>query len=193
MKSAKLYKHKSILVQFIIGPIALNKRRRLLCLYSPCTMIPQAPDSLNHIQLPTKMHNRHLQDNKVRNSKDSPQPCISHPRSHLTSQCYSSSCSGRKPESSLISPLDLPYPIYQLYLQNISQTDQQWQMITYRMDKHQGPIIQHAAAAAASLQSCPTLCDPTDGSPPGSPFPGFSRQEQWSGLPFPSLMHESEK
>ena len=30
-----------------------------------------------------------------------------------------------------------------------------------------------AAAAAKSLQSCPTLCDPIDGSPPGSPFPGI--------------------
>ena len=50
-----------------------------------------------------------------------------------------------------------------------------------------------AAAAAKSLQSCPTLCDPRDGSPPGSPSLGFSRQEQWSGLPFPSPMHESEK
>ena len=50
-----------------------------------------------------------------------------------------------------------------------------------------------AAAAAKSLQSCPTLCDPIDGSPPGSPSLGFSRQEYWSGLPFPSPMHESEK
>ena len=98
-----------------------------------------------------------------------------------------------------------------------------------------------AAAAAKSLHSCPTLCDPIDGSPPGSPIPGtlqartlewvaisssnawkwkvkvkslirvqlfatpwtaahqappslgFSRQEHWSGLPFPSPMHESEK
>ena len=30
-----------------------------------------------------------------------------------------------------------------------------------------------AATAAKSLQSCPTLCDPIDGSPPGSPFPGI--------------------
>ena len=29
------------------------------------------------------------------------------------------------------------------------------------------------AAAAKSLQSCPTLCDPIDGSPPGSPIPGI--------------------
>ena len=28
-------------------------------------------------------------------------------------------------------------------------------------------------AAAKSLQSCPTLCDPVDGSPPGSPVPGI--------------------
>ena len=98
-----------------------------------------------------------------------------------------------------------------------------------------------ATAAAKSPQLCPTLCNPIDGSPPGSLGPGilqartlewvaislsnawkwkvkvkslsrirlletpwtaayqapppmgFSRQEHWSGLPFPSPMHESEK
>ena len=50
-----------------------------------------------------------------------------------------------------------------------------------------------AAAAAKSLQSCPTLFDPIDGSPPDFPTLGFSRQEHRSGLPFPSPMHESEK
>ena len=35
------------------------------------------------------------------------------------------------------------------------------------------------------IQSCPTLCDPMDGSLPGSGPMGFSRQEYWSGLPFP--------
>ena len=34
-------------------------------------------------------------------------------------------------------------------------------------------IQEKAAAAAKSLQSCPTLCDPIDGSPPGSPVPGI--------------------
>ena len=48
----------------------------------------------------------------------------------------------------------------------------------------------YAAAAAKSLQSCLTLCNPRDGSPPGTPSLGFSRQEPWSGLPFPSPMHE---
>ena len=47
-----------------------------------------------------------------------------------------------------------------------------------------------AAAAAKSLQSCPTLCDLIDGSPPSSPVPGILH---WSGWPFPSPMHESEK
>ena len=50
-----------------------------------------------------------------------------------------------------------------------------------------------AAAAAESLQSCPTLCDPRDGSPPGSPVPGILQQEHWSGLPFPSPMLLSHK
>ena len=50
-----------------------------------------------------------------------------------------------------------------------------------------------AAAAAKSLQSCLTLCNPRDSSPPGSPSLGFSRQEFWSGLQFPFPMHESEK
>ena len=96
------------------------------------------------------------------------------------------------------------------------------------------PYLMGAAATAKSLQSCPTLCDPVDSSPPGSAIPGilqartlewvaisfssawkwkvkvkllncvrlfatpwtvahqaplsmgFSRQEYWSGLPFPS-------
>ena len=46
----------------------------------------------------------------------------------------------------------------------------------------------HAAAAAAakSLQSCPTLCDPIDGSPPGSPVPGIlqARTLEWVAISF---------
>ena len=53
--------------------------------------------------------------------------------------------------------------------------------------------LHSAAAATKLLQSCPTLCDPIDGSPPGFPVLGFSRQEHWSALPFPSPTHESKK
>ena len=50
-----------------------------------------------------------------------------------------------------------------------------------------------AAAAAKSLQSCPTLCDPVDGSPPSSPVPGILQARTLEWLPFSSPMHESEK
>ena len=50
-----------------------------------------------------------------------------------------------------------------------------------------------AATAAKSLQLCLTLCDPIDGNHQAPLSLGFSRQEHWSGLPFPSPMHESEK
>ena len=54
-------------------------------------------------------------------------------------------------------------------------------------------IMASGTIAAKSLQSCLTLCDPTDDSHQAPLSLGFSRQEQWSGLPFPSPMHESEK
>ena len=43
-----------------------------------------------------------------------------------------------------------------------------------------------AASAAKSLQSCPTLCDPIDGSPPGSPVPGIlqARTLEWVAISF---------
>ena len=44
----------------------------------------------------------------------------------------------------------------------------------------------YGAAAAKSLQSCPTLCDPIDGSPPGSPVPGIlqARTLEWVPISF---------
>ena len=44
----------------------------------------------------------------------------------------------------------------------------------------------HAAAAAKSLQSCPTLCNPIGGTHQAPPSVAFSRQEYWSGVPLPS-------
>ena len=43
-----------------------------------------------------------------------------------------------------------------------------------------------ASAAAKLLQSCPTLCDPIDGSPPGSPIPGIlqARTLEWVAIAF---------
>ena len=58
------------------------------------------------------------------------------------------------------------------------------------MDKRQEQVLQvgnaAAAAAAKSHQSCPTLCDPIDGSPPGSPVPGIlqARILEWGAISF---------
>ena len=47
-------------------------------------------------------------------------------------------------------------------------------------------ILYAAATAAKSLQSCPTLCDPIDGSTPGSPVPGIlqARTLEWVAISF---------
>ena len=51
-----------------------------------------------------------------------------------------------------------------------------------------GEQNEAAAAVAKSLQSCPTLCDPIDGSPPGSPIPGIlqARTLEWVAISFSS-------
>ena len=47
-------------------------------------------------------------------------------------------------------------------------------------------MLPAAAAAAKSLQSCPTLCDPRDGSPPGTPIPWIlqARTLEWVAISF---------
>ena len=58
----------------------------------------------------------------------------------------------------------------------------------------EGPRVRKAcadreSAAAKSLQSCPTLCDPIDGSPPGSPIPGIlqARTLEWVAISFSNV------
>ena len=53
---------------------------------------------------------------------------------------------------------------------------------------------QLAAAAAKSLQSCPTLCDPRDGSPPGSSVPRIlqARTLEWVAIAFSKARLESK-
>ena len=58
-------------------------------------------------------------------------------------------------------------------------------------NQHHNEVPSHAsqnAAAAKSLQSCPTLWDPIDGSPPGSPIPGIlqARTLEWVAISFSS-------
>ena len=51
-------------------------------------------------------------------------------------------------------------------------------------DQKQKDVLLHAAAKL--LQLCPTLCDPVDGSPPGSPVPGIlqARTLEWVAISF---------
>ena len=58
--------------------------------------------------------------------------------------------------------------------------------VSYPLHQFSFPISLHAAAAAKSLQSCLTLCNPIDGSPPGSPIPGIlqARTLEWAAISF---------
>ena len=62
----------------------------------------------------------------------------------------------------------------------------QFMIKTLQKNGHRRNLPQHAAVK--SLQSCPTLCDPTDGSPPGSPVPGIlqARTLEWVSISFSS-------
>ena len=62
---------------------------------------------------------------------------------------------------------------------------------------HWGRRVVHylaTAAAAKSLQSCPTLCDPIDGSPPGSPVPGILqvRTLEWVAISFSNEQQQKQ-
>ena len=58
--------------------------------------------------------------------------------------------------------------------------------------KDVGNLISGSSAVAKSLQSCPTLCDPIDGSPPGSPVPGIlqARALEWVAMSFSNACSE---
>ena len=58
--------------------------------------------------------------------------------------------------------------------------------LTFTSNMIRDKFLQLSAAAAKLLQSCPTLCDPIDGSPPGSPIPGIlqARTPEWVAISF---------
>ena len=80
-----------------------------------------------------------------------------------------------------------------MFLKIQSSEQQLWYCLTGRLLEM---LVSHTninwaklamtAAAAKSLQSCPTLCDPIDGSPPGSPVPGIlqARTPEWVAISF---------
>ena len=54
-------------------------------------------------------------------------------------------------------------------------------------------MLYAAVAAAKSIQSCPTLYDPRDGSPPGSPVPGIfqARVLEWVAIAFSKMLYKA--
>ena len=69
---------------------------------------------------------------------------------------------------------------------DILECEVKWALGSITMNKASGGDGIPAAAAAKSFQSCPTLCDPIDGSPPGSPVPGIlqARTLEWAAISF---------
>ena len=63
------------------------------------------------------------------------------------------------------------------------------------MSKVKVYVLSRLSAAAKSLQSCLTLCDPIDGSPPGSSVPGIlqARVLEWVAISFSSLAISESK
>ena len=61
-------------------------------------------------------------------------------------------------------------------------------MLFFKHEDGATSFFKHAAAAAKLLQSRPTLCDPIDSSPPGSPIPGIlqARTLEWVAISFSS-------
>ena len=68
----------------------------------------------------------------------------------------------------------------------VPEAKQMWLPKALTTNKSTHDNTAAAAAAAKSLQSCPTLCDPTDGSPQGSPVPGIlqARTLEWVAISF---------
>ena len=79
----------------------------------------------------------------------------------------------------------MPIKIPQRVVQTVVQ-DKGWKNKNEQQAKNTHQKIIFPAVAAKSLQSCPTLCDPRDSSPPDSPVPGIlqARTLKWVAISF---------
>ena len=104
------------------------------------------------------------------------------PRSPALQAYFLTSEPPGKPKNTGVGNLSLLQGIF--LTQEMNQDLLHCRQILYQLSYQEKPA---AAATAKSLQSCPTLCDPIDGSPPGSPVPGIlqARILEWYLFPSP--------
>ena len=79
------------------------------------------------------------------------------------------------------------FQVFKLDLEKAEELEIKWPTSAGSLKKQESSRKTSAAAAAAkSLQSCLTLCDSIDGSPPGSPVPGIlqARTLEWVAISF---------
>ena len=91
------------------------------------------------------------------------------------------------PGSSVHGILQVPFPAWGNFPNQESNSGLlHHRQMAYCLSHQGNPEQLYAAAAAKSLQSCPTLCDLVDGSPPGSPVPGIllARTLAWVAISF---------
>ena len=84
--------------------------------------------------------------------------------------------------------MDMEYICLHGYIRNTPSDTSECRTLAENRQEYlsRGKEYTAAAAAAKSLQSCPTLCDPIDGSPPGLPIPGIlqARTLEWVAISF---------
>ena len=127
----------------------------------------------------------------------------SRPTAHLVGLCKLSVCylGLSRPGPSWEMFKNWSMFIYNVFFSSVQQSDIYilfWILFHYRLVDIEFPVLYsrplftyfiYAAAAAKSLQSCPTLCNPIDGSPPGSPVPGIlqARTLEWVAISFSNV------
>ena len=75
---------------------------------------------------------------------------------------------------------------WQATVRGVAESRRRLKRLSMQAEQHY--VVSTAAATAKSLRSCPTLCDPIDGGPPGSPIPGIlqARTLEWVAISFPN-------
>ena len=80
-------------------------------------------------------------------------------------------------------------------IHGVEKSQETTELLTHSSVRCQGRhlVVLTATATAKSLQSCLTLCDPRDGSPPGSPIPGIlqARTLEWVAISFSNALGTS--